>query len=71
MNGMTSTTTETGTKLQVGHIGEPVRRPDGPPKVQGAFAYASDLTAAGTLWGTRSAAHMPTPESSRSTSPGL
>ncbi len=41
----------TETTLQVGHIGELVRRPDGPPKVQGEFMYASDLNAAGMLWG--------------------
>jgi CO/xanthine dehydrogenase Mo-binding subunit len=28
-----------------------VRRPDAPPKVQGQFAYASDLQAPGMLWG--------------------
>ena len=39
------------TRLELGHIGEPVRRPDGPPKVQGQFAYSSDLNAAGMLWG--------------------
>src|SRR3954452_14454358 len=48
---MTSTETSTGIQLQVGKIGEPVRRPDGPPKVQGAFAYSSDLDAVGMLWG--------------------
>ncbi len=40
-----------GTTLQLGHIGELVRRPDGPPKVRGEFAYSSDLSAAGMLWG--------------------
>jgi CO/xanthine dehydrogenase Mo-binding subunit len=34
-----------------GRIGETVVRGDAPPKVQGAFAYASDLQAAGMLWG--------------------
>src|SRR4051794_29565734 len=48
---MTPTETSTAVQLQVGKIGEPVRRPDGPPKVQGAFAYSSDLDAAGMLWG--------------------
>jgi len=43
--------TETTTTLQLGHIGEIVRRPDGPPKVLGEFAYSSDLSAAGMLWG--------------------
>jgi xanthine dehydrogenase D subunit len=32
-------------------IGESVRRPDGPPKVRGEFAYSSDLRATGMLWG--------------------
>jgi CO/xanthine dehydrogenase Mo-binding subunit len=32
-------------------IGESVRRPDGIPKVKGAFAYASDLWADRMLWG--------------------
>ena len=41
----------TDTKLELGQIGEVVRRPDGPPKVQGEFAYSSDLNAAGMLWG--------------------
>src|SRR5207342_103274 len=39
------------TRLEIGRIGEPARRPDGPPKVQGQFAYSSDLNAAGMLWG--------------------
>ena len=37
--------------LQVGHIGEIVPRADGIPKTTGEFAYASDLWAAGMLWG--------------------
>ena len=41
-----STVTETR-----GGIGESVRRPDGIPKVTGAFAYASDLWADRMLWG--------------------
>jgi len=43
--------TSTETKLELGRIGEIVRRPDGPPKVLGEFAYSSDLSAAGMLWG--------------------
>jgi CO/xanthine dehydrogenase Mo-binding subunit len=35
----------------LGHIGESVRRVDGVPKTTGEFAYASDLQAAGMLWG--------------------
>ncbi len=34
-----------------GRIGESVRREDAVPKVCGAFAYASDLSASGMLWG--------------------
>ena len=37
--------------LQVGRVGEVVLRTDGIPKVTGEFAYASDLHAAGMLWG--------------------
>jgi xanthine dehydrogenase D subunit len=32
-------------------LGESVDRPDGPPKVSGAFAFSSDLYARGMLWG--------------------
>ena len=38
-------------RLQVGRIGELVPRVDAPPKVKGEFAYASDLSAPGMLWG--------------------
>jgi CO/xanthine dehydrogenase Mo-binding subunit len=38
-------------RLEVGRIGDVVPRPDAPPKVQGRFAYASDLQAPGMLWG--------------------
>ena len=48
---MTSVETSTGSRLELGHVGEVVRRPDGPPKVLGEFAYSSDLGAAGMLWG--------------------
>jgi xanthine dehydrogenase D subunit len=34
-----------------GGIGTSARRPDGIPKVQGQFAYSSDLWAEGMLWG--------------------
>jgi CO/xanthine dehydrogenase Mo-binding subunit len=43
--------TTTAEQLQVGRIGESVRRSDGEPKTTGQFAYASDLWAAGMLWG--------------------
>jgi CO/xanthine dehydrogenase Mo-binding subunit len=39
------------TRLERGRIGELVRRLDGIPKTTGEFAYASDLQAAGMLWG--------------------
>src|SRR6266536_3087898 len=43
---------ETATpKLELGRVGESVPRVDGVPKVTGAFAYSSDLQAAGMLWG--------------------
>jgi CO/xanthine dehydrogenase Mo-binding subunit len=38
-------------RLQVGRVGEAVLRRDAVPKVAGEFAYASDLHAAGMLWG--------------------
>ncbi len=41
----------TATTPELGHIGEAVVRPDGTPKVRGEFAYSSDLSAAGMLWG--------------------
>ncbi|HVU75998.1 MAG TPA: molybdopterin cofactor-binding domain-containing protein [Gaiellaceae bacterium] len=37
--------------LQVGKVGEVVRRADAPPKVKGEFAYASDAVVPGMLWG--------------------
>jgi len=39
------------TRLERGRVGERVLRADGIPKVTGEFAYASDLHAAGMLWG--------------------
>jgi CO/xanthine dehydrogenase Mo-binding subunit len=38
-------------RLELGHIGLSARREDGIPKVSGEFAYSSDLSAAGMLWG--------------------
>jgi CO/xanthine dehydrogenase Mo-binding subunit len=40
-----------GTSLELGRVGEVVKRTDATPKVTGQFAYASDLFAAGMLWG--------------------
>jgi CO/xanthine dehydrogenase Mo-binding subunit len=39
------------TKLELGRVGEAVRRVDAIPKVTGEFAYSSDLFGAGMLWG--------------------
>jgi CO/xanthine dehydrogenase Mo-binding subunit len=47
----TETTTATPRKLELGRVGESVKRADGIPKVTGEFAYSSDLHAAGMLWG--------------------
>jgi CO/xanthine dehydrogenase Mo-binding subunit len=44
-------TTSTRQLLQVGRIGEVVRRADAIPKVTGAFAFSSDMVAPGMLWG--------------------
>ncbi|MGH3029107.1 MAG: xanthine dehydrogenase subunit D, partial [Gaiellaceae bacterium] len=38
-------------KLEIGRVGESVKRIDAIPKVAGEFAYASDLFAADMLWG--------------------
>ena len=38
-------------ELQRGRVGELVPRADAPPKTKGEFAYASDLSAPGMLWG--------------------
>jgi CO/xanthine dehydrogenase Mo-binding subunit len=51
---LSSTTTETPVRvrpLRVGRIGESLLREDGEPKVKGEFAYSSDLSAPGMLWG--------------------
>jgi CO/xanthine dehydrogenase Mo-binding subunit len=37
--------------LEYGRVGESVKRVDAIPKVNGEFAYSSDLFAAGMLWG--------------------
>jgi CO/xanthine dehydrogenase Mo-binding subunit len=46
-----TTTTTQPRKLELGRIGESLRRADGEPKVKGEFAYSSDLIAPGMLWG--------------------
>jgi CO/xanthine dehydrogenase Mo-binding subunit len=38
-------------ELELGRVGESVKRVDGVPKTTGEFEYASDLSAAGMLWG--------------------
>jgi CO/xanthine dehydrogenase Mo-binding subunit len=43
--------TQTTRKLELGKVGESVRRVDAIPKVTGEFAYSSDLVDAGMLWG--------------------
>ena len=48
---MSVTTASSPARLEVGRIGESVPRADAIPKTTGAFAYASDLHAAGMLWG--------------------
>lgn len=45
---MTTTLTTTGVR---GGVGTSVPRPDGIPKVEGRFAFSSDLEAEGMLWG--------------------
>jgi CO/xanthine dehydrogenase Mo-binding subunit len=46
-----TTTVHAPRTLERGRIGESVRRSDAVPKTTGQFAYASDLWAAGMLWG--------------------
>jgi xanthine dehydrogenase D subunit len=46
----TSTSVATGTSVRDG-LGTSADRPDGTPKVTGAFAFSSDLYARGMLWG--------------------
>jgi CO/xanthine dehydrogenase Mo-binding subunit len=41
----------TARSLELGRVGESVRRVDAVPKVTGEFAYSSDLHAEGMLWG--------------------
>jgi CO/xanthine dehydrogenase Mo-binding subunit len=43
--------TQVAPQLRLGRIGELVPRHDAPPKTQGEFAYASDLSAPEMLWG--------------------
>jgi len=38
-------------RLELGRVGESIKRADGVPKTTGEFEYASDLSAAGMLWG--------------------
>ncbi|HET8741560.1 MAG TPA: molybdopterin cofactor-binding domain-containing protein, partial [Gaiella sp.] len=45
------TVTATRTTLRVGKVGERLLRDDAGPKVKGAFAFSSDLSAPGMLWG--------------------
>jgi CO/xanthine dehydrogenase Mo-binding subunit len=43
--------TQSTRKLELGKVGESVKRVDAIPKVTGEFAYSSDLVDAGMLWG--------------------
>jgi CO/xanthine dehydrogenase Mo-binding subunit len=45
------TTTAAPRRLEVGRIGESLVRSDAAPKAKGEFAYSSDLSAPGMLWG--------------------
>ena len=45
------TVLEQKTALRVGRVGERLLRDDAVPKVKGEFAYSSDLSAPGMLWG--------------------
>ena len=52
MTGMRARATGTRTAERVGHgVGVSAPRVDGVPKVQGKFAFASDLFAENMLWG--------------------
>src|SRR3954454_19242678 len=51
MKAEVTTTAAPAGQLEVGWIGESVRRVDGIPKTTGEFEYASDLQVAGMLWG--------------------
>jgi xanthine dehydrogenase D subunit len=53
-----SVTTDTGRRVR-GGIGESVPRPDGVPKVTGAFRFLGDLEADGMLWGATCRATVP------------
>src|SRR5215218_7016658 len=44
-------TASTRRRLELGRVGESIKRVDAIPKVAGEFAYASDLWAEGMLWG--------------------
>ena len=46
-----STQTKVAPKIELGRVGESVKRVDAIPKVTGEFAYSSDLVDAGMLWG--------------------
>jgi CO/xanthine dehydrogenase Mo-binding subunit len=46
-----SDTATTQRQLELGRVGESVARVDGIPKTTGEFAYSSDLSDAGMLWG--------------------
>ncbi|MEI7619109.1 MAG: xanthine dehydrogenase subunit D [Actinomycetota bacterium] len=41
----------TGERTRTGRLGDSISRPDGTPKVQGSYAFSSDLSAENCLWG--------------------
>ncbi|HUG85963.1 MAG TPA: molybdopterin cofactor-binding domain-containing protein, partial [Euzebya sp.] len=47
----TTTATPTDVQASIGGLGHSAERPDGVPKVQGDFAFSSDLVASNMLWG--------------------
>jgi CO/xanthine dehydrogenase Mo-binding subunit len=51
LSGVVPSRVRPGVQLELGRVGETVVRADGIPKVQGEFAYSSDLVAPGMLWG--------------------
>jgi xanthine dehydrogenase D subunit len=51
MTDVSTVEAPTGTAGRPGRVGDDAPRPDGGPKVQGRFAFGSDLFAEGMLWG--------------------
>ena len=51
MSDVITSTPLTASPVRPGRLGDSPLRPDGGAKVQGAFAFTSDLNAEGALWG--------------------